>query len=520
MDIILLLARLSLAVIFALSGLAKLVDRSGSRNAMREFGVSFTLITPFSIALPLLELLVAGLFIPAASVWWGALGALALLLFFTAAVSYHLARGHTPKCNCFGRISSKAIGWPTLARNLTLSALAGTIIVSGPTDAGLRVIAWLGATTAFQRVELSIGGMTVALLTTGCVIILRVLRQQGNMLRRFEELDATLTANGVRASAEASALRAADTRAPDFRLPDLSGSLVTLDSLLASGRPAMLIFSDPECGPCNSILPEVARWQRDYTDKLTVALVSQGTPQVNRAKADQYGIELFLMQQGHKIAEDYRVRGTPCAVLIHPDRTMDGSISCGAEKIRELVFRAVGRQVAELPSMPTNGKSNHFVPLVAFDDTRASVAVPSRSGKLEAGTLRAGETAPAFALPDLNGNLVSLTDFRRQRVLLLFWNPSCGFCEQMLPELKSWEAESRQGGPTLLVVSTGNIDENQALALSSPVLLDKTATIGPVFGIHGAPMAVLLDTEGKVASEVAVGAHAVLALARSDRILN
>src|SRR5579864_8951863 len=121
MDIVLLLVRLLLAVEFIISGLAKLIDRPGSRQAMLDFGVPARLATPSAILLPLAELVVAGSLIPIISAWWGALVALALLLLFTAAVGYHLTRGHTPSCHCFGQISSDPIGWPTLVRNLILS---------------------------------------------------------------------------------------------------------------------------------------------------------------------------------------------------------------------------------------------------------------------------------------------------------------------------------------------------------------------------------------------------------------
>jgi thiol-disulfide isomerase/thioredoxin len=39
-------------------------------------------------------------------------------------------------------------------------------------------------------------------------------------------------------------------------------------------------------------------------------------------------------------------------------------------------------------------------------------------------------------LPDLEGENVSLVDFRDEETLLLFWSPSCGYCQNMLPELK------------------------------------------------------------------------------------
>jgi hypothetical protein len=83
----------------------------------------------------------------------------------------------------------------------------------------------------------------------------------------------------------------------------------------------------------------------------------------------------------------------------------------------------------------------------------------------------------------------------------------------MLDNLKAWEAQRPKGAPKLLVVSTGSIEANRAMGLRSPVLLDEGFSTGTAFGASGTPSAVLVDAKGKIASEIAVGAPAVLALA-------
>ena len=129
-----------------------------------------------------------------------------------------------------------------------------------------------------------------------------------------------------------------------------------------------------------------------------------------------------------------------------------------------------------------------------------------------------GEPAPDFSLPDLSGKFVHLSDFRGQEILVLFWRPSCGFCQRMLEDLKAWEANPPAGAPKLLVVSTDSVQDNQAMGLRSPVLLDQDGMrVGRLFGATGTPMAVLADAEGKIASEVAAGAPAVLALAGQEQ---
>jgi thiol-disulfide isomerase/thioredoxin len=127
--------------------------------------------------------------------------------------------------------------------------------------------------------------------------------------------------------------------------------------------------------------------------------------------------------------------------------------------------------------------------------------------------LKIGEPAPPVRLRDLKNRKVNLTDFRGERTLVPFWNPGCGFCRQMLPELREWEQIPPEGAPKLLVVSSGTKEVNREIGLSSTVVLDQQFAVGSTFGTSGTPSAVLVDEEGKVASEVGVGAPGVLALA-------
>ena len=96
---------------------------------------------------------------------------------------------------------------------------------------------------------------------------------------------------------------------------------------------------------------------------------------------------------------------------------------------------------------------------------------------------------------------------------MLFWNPGCGFCQQMLLDIKEWEQNMPGGAPKLLFVSGGTEEANREMGMSSTVVLDQQFAVGRAFGASGTPSAVLVDAEGKVASEVAVGAPAVLELA-------
>ena len=87
----------------------------------------------------------------------------------------------------------------------------------------------------------------------------------------------------------------------------------------------------------------------------------------------------------------------------------------------------------------------------------------------------------------------------------------------MMPDVQEWDAAPPEGAPSLLVVSDGTVEENEAIGFSSPVVLDQDFAVSEAFGAGGTPSAVLVDAEGRIASELVVGAEGVLELARSGK---
>ena len=293
MDAALLIARLLLAAVFTLAGVAKLSDLKGSRKAIIEFGLPALLASPLALLLPLAELAVGAALIPASSAWWGALGALGLLLLFVMGISINLARGRKPECHCFGQLHSAPAGWKTLARNGVLAAVAGFVLWEGYDVAGPSAISWLGALSAPQLLSL-LGGVLVLILLAGqWWFLVHLLRQNGRLLVRLETLEESVAAGGSIAPSQngtpidqGEGLPVGST-APEFSLSGLHGETLTLEALRSSGKPVMLLFTDPGCGPCNAMLPEVGRWQEEHAQKLTLALVSRGEVEENKTKASR-----------------------------------------------------------------------------------------------------------------------------------------------------------------------------------------------------------------------------------------
>jgi methylamine dehydrogenase accessory protein MauD len=369
---------------------------------------------------------------------------------------------------------------------------------------------WLEGLSAAQLVGL-IGGVVVLGLLAAAqaaqgLFLANLLRQNGRLLVRIEALEGGLaTYEAVPAPSENEAQPEAGlplgSQAPGFGLSGIYGETLTLDSLRARGKPVMLIFTHPDCPACTALLPEIGRWQQEDGANLTIALVSRGTAEENRARSLEHGLANVLLQERWEVAKAYQVKTTPSAVLVGPDGTIGSPLAAGPEAIKALVNQVVGPPTgaqtptaapAPSPAANVNGRAvDHRVPAAA----------------------RIGEPAPPINLPDLEGKTVSLADFKGKETLVLFWNPGSHICQGMLDELKALEADPPKGAPRLLVVSHGTVEVNRTMGFRSPVVLDQTLDTGRAFEASSAPSAVLVDRKGNIASELAVGAPAVLQLA-------
>src|SRR3712207_6825111 len=96
-------ARLILFAVFIVSGTAKLLDRPGTRKAVVDFGLPHWLGGICAMVLPIAELAIAAALLSAATAWFAAMAAAALLGAFVVAIAYNLALGRRPDCHCFGQ---------------------------------------------------------------------------------------------------------------------------------------------------------------------------------------------------------------------------------------------------------------------------------------------------------------------------------------------------------------------------------------------------------------------------------
>ena len=123
-----------------------------------------------------------------------------------------------------------------------------------------------------------------------------------------------------------------------------------------------------------------------------------------------------------------------------------------------------------------------------------------------------GAPAPEFTLPDLAGRVRRLRDFLGRPLLLVFWDPQCGFCEQLAPRIAELGQSKR-----LLLVSRRAPEETERMAerhnLRCDVVVEPGWDVASSYGTNGTPTGYLIDAEGRIASTLAVGADALLTLA-------
>lgn len=466
-------SRLLLAGVFLFAGVAKLRDRNGTWSMLRAFGLSIGASDALAPVLPWIEIATGLALVPTVSAWGGAISAFVLLAAFSAAIAANLARGRRPECRCFGNIGVEPIGPTTLIRNAFFAVLAATTIVDPPSRTDLFAIDYL---RDFGWVVGAVGLCAVVALLT--LLVWQILRQQGRMLQRIDDLEAlAASANGRGTSTSGSYLQLGQP-APRFELKNLDGDVVTLAALCAAGKSVALFFVHPTCGPCRALVPDIVRWSHELAQTHLAVVISQGTPAENRDFLPGFASDAVLLQIGHEVGDAFHAYGTPAAVLVDTRGRIASETAGGAEAIGLLL--GVEWQAGE----STNGQT-HATPLAI------------------------GVEAPAFSALTTGGTTLRSSELLGSDVALVFWSPSCGFCQQAADDLVRWE---RIEGLRVVVLSSAPDDDLAARGFQGPLAIDDGMRIGAAFGAGGTPMAVLIAADGVIASELAAGRDAIESL--------
>lgn len=124
-------------------------------------------------------------------------------------------------------------------------------------------------------------------------------------------------------------------------------------------------------------------------------------------------------------------------------------------------------------------------------------------------SLKLGQEAPDFTLPDPGGKMVSLSSFRGNYVLVDFWASWCGPCRQENPNVVSAFKQYSNKNFTILGVSLDRAREPWLKAISDDQLSWThvsdlkywESAVVPLYNIEGIPFNVLLDPSGKIVAQ-------------------
>ena len=316
MNLITVLLRLGLSAVFGVAAVTKFTDQGGTREAVENFGAPPSLAPALAFLLPIAELAIAVGLLFTAMTTASALGALVVLMIFVVAIGVNLARGRTHDCHCFGQLYSRPLGWPTLVRNLIFAVAAAFLFLRSYIETPPAIPE---ALAHLSQTEWLIAG--VAVLAAIAAVVYALKRQK-------------TSAEETPAAPQGLPL---DAVAPPFQLAAYEGGTTSLDQLLAHGKPLLLVFTNPNCGPCVALFSEIKDWQQAHREHLTIALVSFGTIKENFVNVARNGLGQVLLQKKREVAELYGAMLTPTAVMVNPDGRIASKLAAGAEEIRELL---------------------------------------------------------------------------------------------------------------------------------------------------------------------------------------
>ena len=125
--------------------------------------------------------------------------------------------------------------------------------------------------------------------------------------------------------------------------------------------------------------------------------------------------------------------------------------------------------------------------------------------------LQLGDTAPDFAVKDLEGNVTVLSNLHGSPVVLRFFETNCRFCRADTPAFSKFFAEHKDQGLKVLYIGSfyENVENLQVFAdelgIVFPIAMDKNAGLADLYDIRAYPQTIFIGPDQKILAAILGG---------------